>query len=110
DPIFADGLVQFVGQPMFAVVARTQDEARRAARLAKVDYEPLEPVLTPQEARKRESYVLPPMHMVQGDPKGAIARAPRRERGQLYVGGQEQFYFEGQISYAVPKEDGCLHV
>jgi len=110
DPIFADGLVQFVGQPMFAVVARTQEEARRAARLAKVDYEPLQPVLTPQEARRRESYVLPPMHLVRGEPDRKLASAPRRMKGELYVGGQEQFYLEGQISYAVPKEDDCLHV
>ncbi|HMF28174.1 MAG TPA: hypothetical protein VKE42_05345, partial [Candidatus Cybelea sp.] len=32
DPIFADGLVQYIGQPMFAVIARSYDEARRAAR------------------------------------------------------------------------------
>ena len=31
-------------------------------------------------------------------------------QGEFYVGGQEQFYLEGQISYAVPKEDGCLHL
>ena len=35
DPIFADGLVQYVGQPLFIVVADTHDNARRAARLAK---------------------------------------------------------------------------
>ncbi len=39
DPIFAVDNVQFHGQPIFAVVARTRDQARRAARLAKVEYE-----------------------------------------------------------------------
>ena len=30
-------------------------------------------------------------------------------KGELYVGGQEQFYLEGQISYAIPQEnDGML--
>src|SRR5512134_1087645 len=48
DPILADGLVQYVGQPMFAVIAESHIAARRAARLAKVDYEILEAVLTPQ--------------------------------------------------------------
>ena len=32
DPILADGLVQYVGQPMFIVVADSHDNARRAAR------------------------------------------------------------------------------
>ena len=63
DPILADGLVQYVGQPMFVVVADTYDAARRAARLAKVDYDVLPAVLTPQEAKRLQSYVLPPMHL-----------------------------------------------
>ena len=87
-------------------VAATYDAARRAARLAKVDYDVLPPVLTPQEAKRLQSYVLPPMHLERGDPGTAMAAAPRRMSGEFYVGGQEQFYLEGQISYAVPKEDG----
>ena len=39
-----------------------------------------------------------------------MAAAPRRLAGEFYVGGQEHFYLEGQISYAVPKEDGCIHL
>jgi xanthine dehydrogenase large subunit len=35
DPIFATTLVQYHGQSIFAVAARTVDEARRAARLAR---------------------------------------------------------------------------
>src|SRR5215211_7493591 len=105
DPIFADGLVQYIGQPMFAVIAESYDEARRAARLAKVSYVDLPPILTPQQAKRQESYVLPPMHLVRGQPADALTKAPRRLSGEWYVGGQEQFYLEGQISYAVPKED-----
>ena len=110
DPILADGVVQYAGQPMFAVVGESQDAARRAARQAKVEYEPLPPVLTPQEAHRRHAYVLPPMHLKRGEPEQQLAAAPRRLAGEFYVGGQEQFYLEGQISYAVPKEDGCIHV
>jgi xanthine dehydrogenase large subunit len=43
DPILADGVVEYVGQPLFAVVARSHELARRAARLAKVDYEHCRP-------------------------------------------------------------------
>ena len=110
DPILADGLVEYVGQPIFLVVADTHDNARRAARLAKVDYEELPAILTPQEAKKAQSYVLPPMRLQRGDFRRAFEQAPHRVRGELYVGGQEQFYLEGQISYAVPKEDRGMHV
>jgi xanthine dehydrogenase large subunit len=30
DPVLADGLVQYVGQPVFIVVADSHDQARRA--------------------------------------------------------------------------------
>ena len=108
DPIFADDLVQYIGQSMFAVVAESYDAARRAARKAVVEYEELPAILTPQEARRQHQFVLAPMHLKRGDPAAALASAPRRLKGELYVGGQEQFYLEGQISYAVPKEDNGM--
>jgi xanthine dehydrogenase large subunit len=110
DPILADGLVQYVGQPIFIVVADTHDNARRAARLAKVTYEELPAVLTPQAARAAQSYVLPPMRLARGEPEAAFARAPHKARGELHVGGQEQFYLEGQIAYAIPGEDRGMQV
>ena len=105
DPILADGLVMYVGQPIFIVVADTHDHARRAARLANVTYDELPAILTPQAARAAQSYVLPPMRLTRGDYQGAFEKAPHSVKGELYVGGQEQFYLEGQISYAIPKED-----
>jgi xanthine dehydrogenase large subunit len=111
DPILAEGEVRYVGQPVFAVVATTRDAARRAAAEAKsvLDVEPLAPIFTPEAAHAARRYVLEPMHLVRGDARAAIAAAPRRLAGTWNVGGQEQFYLEGQISYAVPQEnDGML--
>lgn len=105
DPIFVDGVVMYVGQPIFIVVAATHDQARRAARLADITYEDLPAILTPQAANAAQSYVLPPMHLKRGEYQQAFERAPHSVKGELYVGGQEQFYLEGQIAYAVPKED-----
>jgi xanthine dehydrogenase large subunit len=109
DPILADGLVQYVGQPVFVVVADSHDNARRAAKKGVVTYEELPAILTPQAARKAQSYVLPPMRLARGDAQAAFDAAPHTVKGELYVGGQEQFYLEGQIAYAVPQEnDGML--
>ena len=110
DPILADGLAQYVGQPLFIVIADSHDHARRAARLAVVDYTELTVILTPQAARQAQSFVLPPMRLTRGDFQSAFERAPHRVKGELYVGGQEQFYLEGQISYAIPKEDRTMLV
>jgi len=110
DPILADGLVQYVGQPIFLVVATTVDVARRAARSARVEYADLPAISGYDEALAAQSFVLPSVTLERGDPDAALARAPRRLQGQLHVGGQEQFYLEGHIAYAIPKEDGTLHV
>ena len=110
DPIFATTLVQYHGQSIFAVAARTVDEARRAARLAVVEYEDLKPILTADAAVRAESFVLPTERMQRGDPAAAIAAAPHRLAGRIQIGGQEQFYLEGMIAYAVPKEDGTMLV
>jgi xanthine dehydrogenase large subunit len=110
DPIFADGLVEFVGQSMFAVAATSPGAARRAARQAVVEYEDLEPILDIDSALEAESFVLPTKTLARGDAAAAIAAAPRRLRGRFRLGGQEQFYLEGQIAFAMPREDGDMLV
>ncbi|AOK28938.1 MULTISPECIES: xanthine dehydrogenase molybdopterin binding subunit [Burkholderia] len=110
DPVLAPGVVQYVGQPIFVVVATSHDAARRAARRAQIEYDPLPAVLTAQQARAAESYVVPPMTLARGEAAAQIERAAHRDAGELTLGGQEQFYLEGQIAYAVPKEDGAMHV
>ena len=114
DPILADGELRYLGQPVFAVIATTRDAARRAAARAKavLKVEALPPILTPEAAHAAGAYVLPPMHLVRstrdGGARAAIDAAPHRLKDTLSVGGQEQFYLEGQISYAIPKEDRGL--
>ncbi|KKW67507.1 aldehyde oxidase [Lampropedia cohaerens] len=110
EPLLADALVQYVGQPILAVLASSHELARRAAAKVQVDYAPLPAVLTIAQAREAQSYVVEPLHLVRGEPDAALATAPRVLRGQWQCGGQEQFYLEGQISYAIPKEDGTMHV
>jgi xanthine dehydrogenase large subunit len=95
-----------VGQPIFIVVADSHDHARRAARLARIDYEELPAIFTPQQAKAAQQYVLPPMQLQRGDFKAAFDSAPNVVRGQLFVGGQEQFYLEGRSPTPRPRKTG----
>ena len=112
DPILADSVLRHVGQPVFAVIATTRDAARRAATLAPqvLQVEPLPAVLTALQAHALQQYVVPPMHLARGDATAALAAAPHRLQGTFSLGGQEQFYLEGQISVAIPQEDGGMLV
>ncbi|MDH3472744.1 MAG: xanthine dehydrogenase molybdopterin binding subunit, partial [Rhodospirillales bacterium] len=102
EPVFASGTVEYVGQPLFAVAARTREQARRAARLAAVDYEPLEPVLSIEAAKQAGVLVTDPLILARGDAPAALKRAPRRLAGRMSVGGQDHFYLEGQIAMTIP--------
>lgn len=104
EPIFARDTVEFVGQVVGLVVADTVMQARRAARKVQLQVEPLPAVLDVREAMQARSFVLPPVTVRRGAPEERIAQAPHRLTGQLDVGGQEHFYLEGQVGYALPLE------
>ena len=116
EPIFGEDAIRYLGQPLFAVLADDRDTARRvAARVREfVVVESATPVLTALDAHALQRYVVPPMHLVRESAPGATRRAldaaPHRLAGTLAVGGQEQFYLEGQISYAIPGERGGMRV
>tara|TARA_R110002020_G_scaffold2447_1_gene11391 strand:- start:4556 stop:6925 length:2370 start_codon:yes stop_codon:yes gene_type:complete len=110
DPVLAGEIVEHIGQPIFAVAATSHDAARKAARLAKVEYQPLPPVLTTAEALEKAFYVRPSHTQQRGEPDQALANAPHRLRGQQNVGGQEHFYLEGQACLVEPTEDGGMFV
>jgi len=106
EPIFAEGKVQFWGQPLFAVIAETRDQARRAAHLAKVDYTDL-PFATNVRAAQAAGgkLVTEPLKLERGDVAAGMASASRRVKGSIAIGGQDHFYLEGQIAMAIPGED-----
>lgn len=108
DPIFANRLVQYVGQPMFAVAATSYSAARRAVAKARVEYDPLPAILDIRAALAAESYVLPSQRIMRGSPEGALVKSPHRLRGTVVIGGQDHFYLEGQIAIALPQEDGGM--
>ena len=106
DPLLADGEVQFWGQPLFAVAATSYDRARKAARLATVEYEALEAVLTIEQGLAAQSFVRPSHTQQRGDATAALAQADNVLCGEIQIGGQEQMYLEGQASLVLPMEDG----
>ena len=104
EPVFAMDTVQFIGQVVGVVLARTTTQARHAARKVKLDIEALPAILTVADALAAKSYVLPPVQVRRGDAQAAMQTAQHTLHGKLEVGGQEHFYLEGQIAYVLPQE------
>ncbi|WP_297769028.1 xanthine dehydrogenase molybdopterin binding subunit [uncultured Roseovarius sp.] len=106
EPVFPTDVVEYHGQPLFAVVADTRDAARRAAELARVDYEVLPHALDPVAAREAGyPHVTDSLTLARGDADAALSSSGHRISGRMVIGGQDHMYLEGQIAFAMPGED-----
>lgn len=111
EPVFASTRVVTWGQPLFAVIGVTRDAARRAAKLAKVEYTEL-PFFTEMEdaIAAGSKVVTEPLKLERGDVAAGMAAAQHRVKGQVRIGGQEHFYLESQAALAIPGEDNELTI
>lgn len=110
DPFLAPGKVEFVGQAVFLVIAKTMTQARIAARKAVISYKALPPVFSVADAKQADSLLGGPVTLAVGNAKLAINAAPHRVSACGSIGGQEHFYLEGHVALALPQEDGQMHV
>jgi len=111
EPLFATTEVLFHGQPIFAVVAKTRAAARAACKLAKISYQDRPFHLDVASARKAGGdTVVTPMKLERGQVDLALNAAPLRLQGSMKIGGQDHFYLESHIAFAIPGEDGDITV
>ena len=111
EPLLAEGVVHYLGQPIFLVIADSHLAARRAARLGDVRITPLPAILTIDQALEAGSrFEDGPVVWASGNAAAALADSPRTVEGTIHFGGQEHFYLEGQAAAALPGDDGAMHV
>ena len=110
DPLLADGIVEYYGQPVIAVAANDMDTARKAAQAAIIEYDPLPAILDVKEALAKQHFVTQSHQQKRGDSVRALANAKHVLEGDLEIGGQEHFYLETQVSSVMPTEDGGMIV
>ena len=105
DKIFTSKKIEYYGQPIFAVIATSNILAKKASLKAKIIVEELKPILTIKDAMKKKSYVLKPRFLSKGDTKNNLKKSKNILSGEVYSGGQDHFYLEGQIAMSIPQED-----
>ncbi|MCC6825855.1 MAG: molybdopterin-dependent oxidoreductase [Acidobacteria bacterium] len=110
EPLLAEGEVHFQGQPVAIVVAESDDQARKAAKLVTAEIEPLTPVTDPRVAAANGELIVPPKKFVLGDVTAAFARCEYVFEGRVELNGQEHLYIETQGAYAIPTEQGGIRV
>jgi xanthine dehydrogenase large subunit len=110
EPMLATDEIAFHNQAIFAVVATTRKAARLAARLGRIEIEAETPSVSVADARMAGGRVLPDYAWENGQVATALAEAQHRLVGEIEIGGQEHFYLEGQVAFALPGEGDEMFV
>lgn len=110
DALLVDERIDYFGQPLFAVAATTRDAARKAARLGQAEIESTNPILTLADTKLSNKQVRPSHSLIKGDSKEALKQSINTLNIDQKVGGQEHFYLEGQVSLAIPQDNGGVLV
>jgi CO/xanthine dehydrogenase Mo-binding subunit len=124
-PVLASDRVRYFGEPVALVAAEHPEQARRAAERIGVDYEPLEPVVDPEQATQQDpiheqrwthghGYLDDPRpnvvrHLVirHGDPD---AVGDVSVSGYYELGIQDQAFLGPESGLAVPDGEGGVDV
>lgn len=99
------------GQTIGAIVADTQAIAQRAARMVKVEYEELSPIIVSiEDAIKHKSFFGDQKVIERGDYRKAFQESDFVVSGECRMGGQEHFYLETHAAIAIPRDTDELEV
>ena len=124
-PVLAFERVRYYGEPVALVAAEHPEQARRAAELIRVDYEPLEPIADAERATEQEPLHpdRPTMgHGYRDDPRPNVVRSlvirhgdPDADgdvsvSGVYEVGIQDQAFLGPESGLAVPDGEGGVDV
>jgi xanthine dehydrogenase large subunit len=104
EPCLAEKEVTFVGQAMFLIAAETDAQCRTAEKLIEVKFQPLESILTIEDAINRNNLLGPPRMMNRGDVDDAIKSSPHVIKGELRTGAAEHWYLESQAALSIHGE------
>jgi CO/xanthine dehydrogenase Mo-binding subunit len=124
-PVLAVDRVRYFGEPVALVAAEHPEQARRAAELIRVEYEPLSPIADAETATEREPLHpdRPTMgHGYRDDPRPNVVRSlvirhgdPDAEgdvsvSGAYEVGIQDQAFLGPESGLCVPDGEGGIDV
>lgn len=107
EEIFSSQIVTSRACVIGAIVAKSENAAKKAKFLVSVVYEPLEPVIvTIEDAIKHQSFFNGyPRKFEKGNVKEVFDNAQYIKEGYVRSGAQEHFYLETISAFAIRRED-----
>ena len=114
-PILAKTIVRYVGEPVVAIAADSASIALAASQLVDVDYEPLVPITTPEQALHPDAPKLHPdgnitadLQAQSGDVEAALASADLVVEGTYENAPIEHCYLEAQAGVSFIDDNDVL--
>ena len=109
-PILVIDEINFFAEPLFLIIAHTYESAYQAAKLIKVEIQELEPVISIEQAKKKDWKLASGKKLEQGNIDIGFKQSDHIIQGQLHIGGQEHWYLETHVSIALPGEEKEIKV
>jgi CO/xanthine dehydrogenase Mo-binding subunit len=119
EQVFADGKVFYSGDVIALTVAESAEIAREAAKLIDVDYDPIEPLLSPADSlkegsrrihSKRPGNVVTSFKVRHGETEAALEKSAKVVEAKFNTSFVEHAYLEPESCVAVPESDGSVTV
>ena len=110
-PFFADGVVNYIGEPIALVVGKDREEVLKILSEVIVEYESLNPILTIEQGLDSKHSILgddgcfADYNFSKGNIKDAQTKSKYVFEGQYETGYQEQFYLEPQGVIGIYKDE-----
>ncbi|WP_374029102.1 xanthine dehydrogenase molybdopterin binding subunit [Bdellovibrio bacteriovorus] len=109
-PILVQDKIGYYDEPAVLLVGTSMEALLRARSHIKFEIEKSEPILSIDDAIRKNSFIYKANAFVTGDVDAALAKAPHKLKGEFECGGQEHFYLESQACIAYPLEDGQIEI
>ncbi len=115
-PLLAQTEIRHAEEPILLLAHESAERAEAGLRAVRIEYEPLEPVLTVEDSLARkallygEDNIFKEITIARGDLDAGFAAAERVVEGEYRCGHQEQLYIENNAMLAERTKDGGLFV
>lgn len=105
----------YLGDAIALVAATSKDELSAALKLIEVEYEPLDPIISPEKALEEDAplvhetgNILHFEHLVRGDAEAAIESSAHVVTRHYSTPFTEHAFLEPECSVALPNKDGII--
>ncbi len=108
--LLAENEVHFVGQPIAFIVAESENIAKKAKKLIRIEIDEKEPITNPRIAFEKGELIMPSRSFKLGNIDTAWAECDYVFEGKVESGAQEHLYLETQGAYSYTTEKGNIRI